>query len=307
MWKTPFSVRIAMYSIFRRKQHQNQEDDSSQDTKVGELKAAIGPLSGRSLQYCTDACLRRYLEARNWNVGKAKKMLEETLQWRSTYKPEEICWHEVAHVGENGLVSRADFHDRFGRPVLIMRPGMQKTTAGEGNLRHLVYLVENAILSLAEGQEQMTWLIDFTGWSLNTNVPIKVARDIINTLQNHYPERLALVVLYNPPRIFEAFWKVVKYFVDPKTFQKINFVYTNNKDSEEVMKSYFDAENLPSVFGGKASLKYDHEEFSRLMAQDDVKTAKFWGFNCKPCHVTTNGHLGAEVAPEPVSLAPSAS
>ena len=35
---------------------------------------------------------RRYLEARNWNVNKSKKMLEETLKWRSTYKPEEIRW-----------------------------------------------------------------------------------------------------------------------------------------------------------------------------------------------------------------------
>lgn len=60
--------------------------------QVKELKAAIGPLYGRSLQYCSDACLKRYLEARNWNVDKAKKMLEETLKWRSTYRPEEIRW-----------------------------------------------------------------------------------------------------------------------------------------------------------------------------------------------------------------------
>ncbi|KAL7223930.1 hypothetical protein ACSBR1_025402 [Camellia fascicularis] len=285
-----------MISMFWRKSSQkDEENDSSQDVKVSELRAAIGPLSGRSLQYCTDACLRRYLEARNWNVDKAKKMLEETLQWRSTYKPEEIRWHEVAHVGENGLVSIADFRDRFGRTVLIMRPGMQKTTAGEGNLRHLVYLVENAILNLPEGQEQMTWLIDYTGWSLNTNVPIKVARDISYVLQNHYPERLGLIVQYNPPRIFEAFWKVVKYFVDAKTFQKIKFVYPKHKDSEEVMKSNFDAENLPSEFGGKASLNYNHEEFSRLMAPEDVKTAKFWGSDCKTTQV------GAEVSPEPAS------
>lgn len=103
-------------------------------------------------------------------------MLEESLKWRATYKPEEIRWvinctmknfiimqihktnyalpcsssflilplkeylhgsltdygnhfyhlqHEVAHEGETGKVSRANFHDRLGRTVLIMRPGMQ--------------------------------------------------------------------------------------------------------------------------------------------------------------------------------------
>jgi hypothetical protein len=55
----------------------------------------------------------------------------------------------------------------------------------------------------------MAWLIDFTGLSINNTPPIKSARDTVNILQNHYPERLAVAFLYNPPRIFEAFWKVM--------------------------------------------------------------------------------------------------
>lgn len=287
--------------MFRRWRAQNHPENTSaeRDEKIGELRTAVGPLSGRSLKFCTDACLRRYLEARNWNVDKAKKMLEETLKWRSTYKPEEIRWHEVAHEGETGKVSKANFHDRLGRTVLIMRPGMQNTASPEGNIRHLVYLIENGILSLPEGQEQMSWLIDFNGWSMNTNVPIKTARDIIYILQNHYPERLAIVVLYSPPRIFEAFWKVVQYFVDPKTFQKIRFVYPNKKESAETMKSFFDTENLPSEFGGNATLKYDHQEFSRLMIEEDVKSAKYWGFDNTPPRHDANGYAPTEVAPEP--------
>ncbi|KAK4393674.1 Phosphatidylinositol transfer protein PDR16 [Sesamum angolense] len=291
--------------MFRRKPQNQEIDTAERDIKVQQLRDALGPLTGRSLKFCTDACLRRYLEARNWNLGKAQKMLEESIKWRSEYKPEEIRWHEVAHEGETGKVSKANFHDRKGRTVLIMRPGKQNTSSPEGNIRHLVYLMENAILNLPEGQEQMSWLIDFNGWSLNTNVPIKTARDIIYILQNHYPERLAIVVLYSPPRIFEAFWKVVKYFVDQKTFQKIKFVYPNNKDSLEVMKSFFDSENLPSEFGGKATLKYDHEEFSRLMAEDDVKTAKYWGLD-KNGSYESNGYSNSEVKREPLSLAPPA-
>lgn len=129
---------------------------------------------------------------------------------------------------------RASFHDRDGRTVLILRPGMQvhyliiwyllvlyysfgklmvlqllqNTKSLDNQMRHLVYLIENAILNLPEDQEQMSWLIDFTGWSLSNSPPIKSARETINILQNHYPERLAVAFLYNPPRIFEAFWKV---------------------------------------------------------------------------------------------------
>ncbi|XP_062159029.1 uncharacterized protein LOC133866502 [Alnus glutinosa] len=295
-----------MFGLWSNSHHDQEDDPLRPELKINELKAAIGPQSGRSLQYCSDACLRRYLAARNWNLEKSKKMLEETLNWRSTYKPEEIQWHEIANEGETGKVYRANFHDRHGRTVLILRPGMQNTKCLDSQMRHLVYLIENAILNLPEGQEQMSWLIDFTGWSLSTSVPVKSARDTINILQNHYPERLGVAFLYNPPRIFEAFWKIVKYFLDAKTFQKVKFVYPKNKDSVELMRSYFDEENLPTEFGGKAILNYDHEEFTRLMTQDDSKTAAFWGFDDKPKHVG-NGYAGAEVVPEPVCLAPPAS
>lgn len=293
--------------MFRRKSNNHQEIDTAErDAKVIQLRDALAPLSGRSLKFCTDACLRRYLEARNWNLDKAQKMLEATLKWRSEFKPEEIRWHEVAHEGETGKVSKANFHDRNGRTVLIMRPGKQNTKSSEGNIRHLVYLMENAILNLPEEQEQMSWLIDFNGWSLSTDISIKTSRDIIYILQNHYPERLAVVVLYNPPKLFEAFFKVVKYFVDQKTFQKIKFVYPNNKESLELMKTFFDTQNLPSEFGGNATLNYDHEEFSRLMAQEDVKTAKFWELDQSNGH-KTNVNPKPKVDIEPVSLTAPAS
>ncbi|XP_010539916.1 PREDICTED: random slug protein 5 [Tarenaya hassleriana] len=268
--------------MFRRKNSAHPEQDNIDsavtDSKIKELKALIGPLSGRTSVFCTDACLKRYLEARNWNVGKAKKMLEETLKWRSAFKPEEIRWDEVADEGETGKVYRAGFHDRHGRTVLILRPALQNTKSLDNQMKHLVYLIENAILNLPEDQEQMSWLIDFTGWTLSTNVPIKSARETINILQNHYPERLAIAFLYNPPRIFEAFWKIVKFLLDAKTFQKVKFVYPKNQESVELMSTYFDEVNLPTEFGGEAILQYNHQEFSKQMAQDDVKAANFWGF-----------------------------
>ncbi|KAI4331424.1 hypothetical protein MLD38_029614 [Melastoma candidum] len=293
-----------------RKQAQDHpvDDDARQkDVKVKELRDELGPLSGRSLQYCSDSCLQRYLVARNWKVEKAKKMLQDTLEWRSTFKPEEIRWHEVAHEGETGKVSRADFFDRQGRTVLIMRPGKQNTTSAEGNIRHLVYLIENGILNLHEGQEQMSWLIDFTGWTLSTHIPVRTARDIIYILQNHYPERLAVAFLYNPPRFFEAFWKAIKYFLDPKTFEKVKFVYPKNKESVELMSTFFDIDNLPSEFGGKATLQYDHQEFSKMMVEDDVKTAKFWAVDEKtPTAIVPRKEISG-TPPQPVPVESPAS
>ena len=111
---------------------------------------------------------------------------------------------------------------------------------------------------------------------MSNSVPIKTARETANILQNHYPERLAVAFLYNPPRIFETFWKIVKYFLDPKTFQKVKFVYPKNGESSSLLEEFFDMDKLQSSFGGKNNQQYDHEEFSKLMHQDDVKTAEYW-------------------------------
>lgn len=60
--------------------------------QVAELRAAIGPLTGRLEQFADDACLMRYLRARDWNLKNSEKMLKESLAWRDSYKPEDIRW-----------------------------------------------------------------------------------------------------------------------------------------------------------------------------------------------------------------------
>lgn len=83
---------------------------------------------------------------------------------------------------------------------------IQNTTSREGQIKQLVYSMENAILNLPEGQEEMVWLVDFKSWS--KAISIKLAQESAYVLQRHYPERLGVGILYNPPHIFEAFWQV---------------------------------------------------------------------------------------------------
>lgn len=67
--------------------------------------------------------------------------------------------------------------------------------------------MENAILNLPPDQEQMIWLIDFQGFNLS-HISVKVTRETAHVLQDHYPERLGLAILYNPPKFFEPFYTV---------------------------------------------------------------------------------------------------
>lgn len=63
--------------------------------QINELRAALGPMSARGEKYCSEACLARYLEARNWNVDKSRKMLEKSIKWRAVSRPKDIRWVNI--------------------------------------------------------------------------------------------------------------------------------------------------------------------------------------------------------------------
>ncbi|CAI5476610.1 unnamed protein product [Closterium sp. Yama58-4] len=273
-----------------------------QETKVKELRASLGPLPKRAQIFCSDACLRRYLRARNWHVQRAERMLRDTLKWRDQCRPEEIRWADVAEEGATGKVYRTAFQDKHGRPVVVLSAGQQNTNNHAGQVRHLVHCLENAVMNLPAtareqqqpqqqdngrqgeqqggeqgGQEQMVWLIDFRGWSMRKAPPLKTSREVLSILQSHYPERLGAAVIYNPPAVFEAFWKVIRPFIDPVTFNKILFVNPSKPDTVKKLEGIFDLDRLEEAFGGRSKWTYDHARYGEMMARDDEKTAEYWG------------------------------
>ncbi|XP_011621427.1 CRAL-TRIO domain-containing protein C23B6.04c isoform X2 [Amborella trichopoda] len=182
---------------------------------------------------------------------------------------------EVAHEAETGKIYRTDYTDKYGRSVLVMRPGCQNTTSTKGQIRFLVYCMENAILNLPPDQEQIVWLIHYQGFNMSS-ISVKVARETAHVLQNRYPERLGLAILYDPPKFFEPFWTVVKPFLEPKTCRKVKFVYSDDPNSHKIMEEVFDMDKLECAFGGFNPASFNFKENGERMKEDDKKTALYW-------------------------------
>lgn len=227
-------------------------------------------------RFCSDESVSRYLRARNWNVKKAVKMLENSLIWRMSYKPEEILWEHVAAEAETGKIYRSSYVDKHGRVVLVMRPKFQNSKSTKSQIKYLVYCMENAILNLPSDQEQMIWLIDFHGFNLS-NISINSTKETANILQNQYPERLGLAILYNPPKFFEPFYKVVKPFLEPKTANKVKFVYADDPNTKSIMDNLFCMDELESAFGGKDEEFFDIKKYAEKMIEDDAKRIAIHG------------------------------
>ncbi|KAI8562611.1 hypothetical protein RHMOL_Rhmol03G0048200 [Rhododendron molle] len=241
-----------------------------QQAKINEIRKSIGSITSKFPMLCSDASILRYLKARNWNTKKASKMLKETLKWRLDYKPEKIQWEDVAHEAKIGKLYRANYFDKHGRTVLIMRPGLQSTSSTAVQIKYLVYCMERTISDLKPDQEQMVWLIDFQGWNMSS-ISVKVTKETAHLLQERYPERLGLAILYDPPKVFESFWLLVKPFLEPKTYKKVKFVFRNDQQSQKIMEELFDMDKLESVFGGRNSIGLVYEDYAKRMMEEDKK------------------------------------
>ncbi|CAJ1971787.1 unnamed protein product [Sphenostylis stenocarpa] len=255
-----------------------------QQALINEVRRLIGPQSGKASIFCSDACISRYLRARNWNVKKAAKMLKLTLKWREENKPEEIRWEDVAHEAETGKIYRSNYIDKQGRTVLVMRPGRQNSKSTKGQIKYLVYCMENAIVNLPPEQEQMVWLIDFQGFNMS-HISIKVTRETAHVLQEHYPERLGLAILYNAPKFFEPFFMMVKPILELKTYNKVKFAYSDDQNTKKIMEDLFDFDQLESAFGGKDDTGFDINKYADRMKEDDKKIPAFWSRENSPSSV----------------------
>lgn len=73
---------------------------------------------------------------------------------------------------------------------------------------------------------------------------------------------------------------MVKPFLEPKTYKKVRFVYSNDPQSMMVMEALFDMEKLDSAFGGKSTGGFDYEVYRQRMKEDDEKRFAFTNSGC---------------------------
>lgn len=207
--------------------------------------------------------------ARDWNVNKAHKMLRSTLKWREEFRPDEITFEDVKEAAQDGKIYQHG-HDRYGRPIVVMTPGRERSRNYAQNIRFLVYSIERCVRSMeasGQGQQQMVWIVDFKGYSRHNALPLNVSIETMNILANHYPERLGMGFLVDTPWIFSLLWRAVSPFINPATHQKIHFVSGNSK--QEKFSAFIDMAVLEKRFGGQhEDVDYSLEVcFAEEMAQ----------------------------------------
>ena len=234
---------------------------------VAKLKENVAALDEEDPAFVVDeACCLRYLRARDWDLKKATKMLEETLKWRQSYGVRTLVDDKFPILETECATGKTyvspECFDREGRATIIMRSKNENTFDHDGNVAHVVYQMERAVKA-ADEAERDKWniMIDFEGYSLRNAPPMKTSRATLSVMQDHNPERLHKAFLVDAPWLFNAFFKLISPFIDPVTRAKIVFVRGSPDQRAKVLAEHFDLADVEKALGGASAFQYDAADY----------------------------------------------
>ncbi|KAH6576476.1 hypothetical protein BSLG_006500 [Batrachochytrium salamandrivorans] len=246
----------------------------------------------KETQWANTACVVRYLKATKWNYDHAVTRLSATLQWRREYKPDEILAEEVAPEAETGKEVICGF-DKQGQPVLYLIPARENTKNYDRQLRFVVYNLEKAISLMPNGVEGICMIVDYENISMSSAPPLSVTRRFLQTIGDHYPERLGKSFIINPTWYLSVLFRIIGPFMDPVTKSKIHMVDLkalmanpdsdkNSNDSKKPaaegaggwadVRNYISKDNLLVEYGGGYKFEWDFSQYwSALTAAGQAK------------------------------------
>eukprot|EP00027_Filamoeba_sp_ATCC50430_P016083 CAMPEP_0168578540 /NCGR_PEP_ID=MMETSP0413-20121227/21388_1 /TAXON_ID=136452 /ORGANISM="Filamoeba nolandi, Strain NC-AS-23-1" /LENGTH=213 /DNA_ID=CAMNT_0008612395 /DNA_START=357 /DNA_END=998 /DNA_ORIENTATION=- len=186
-----------------------------------------------------------------------------TLKWRREYMPYKIRPEDVELEMNNTGKMYAHGLDKQGRPIMYLKPGNDNTGPEhkEVKVKYLVYCMERAISMMDEskGIEKVMWVIDHRGTNAFAGLGmIKIAKEIVDIMQNHYPERLSIAFNCNAPWSLSMFWKMIMPLLEEVTRQKLQFI--DGKKFDPIL-AHIDPEQLEKEYGGSHPHVYNFEDF----------------------------------------------
>jgi len=149
--------------------------------------------------------------------------------------------------------------------MIFARPGKHKVRDPMAYFRVLFHAIEKAIadaLHHSHGRVgKFNILIDCTEYQFSKIPDIAHIKQHINMLQDHYPNRLGVVVMTNVSRTAEIFIKIIKQLITKEVRDKI-IVLSHDKDKQKTqLEALIEKEYVPSWLGGPDSYHLDAEHY----------------------------------------------
>ncbi|OAV87186.1 hypothetical protein PTTG_07683 [Puccinia triticina 1-1 BBBD Race 1] len=227
-----------------------------------------------------DVIVLKFLRARKWNVAAGVAMMAACMKWRIEYGVDKIISKgEEGYLNQDGFLHQLKIGktfvqgtDRQGRPIVYINVRLHKASDQSPKTleEFIVFSMESVRLMLTPPLvEKVTIIIDMSGFGL-ANMDWKSLAFIVKCLESYYPESLNVLVVHNPPWVFQGLWKIIAPMLDPVVRAKIQIT-----KSPEELKVHIDEKHLLESLGGTNGWKWVYEPVQKgeneLMADTAVR------------------------------------
>ena len=217
--------------------------------------------------------LRRFLESRKWDVGRAHEGVREMLSWRQAHRmesfldrgeelfsPDELkvlraCCPSSHHgVDKRGFPVHVECSGRYAWNKLFAT--LDTSMLKDAHLQMMEYqarvLLPWASHLAGRPISKMTNVMDLEGISVSLLKPkvLSLLRAVQDGDEKHYPGMVNVTLLVNAPRTFRVIWGLIKHFYPEGIRDKTVIVPRNPRKRREVFLRYLDEDSIPALFGG---------------------------------------------------------
>ncbi|KAI3976476.1 hypothetical protein MKX01_008334 [Papaver californicum] len=231
--------------------------EKNHEMAITQMRKSLEKL-GLSTQNYNDATLLRFLIARSIDIEKATKMFVEWKSWRDEFVPlgfipdsevpDELCGEKIYLQG----LSRIGQH-----PVLMIKAYKHFPSKDQLQFKKfVVHLLDKAIASSFKdgkeiGNEKLIAVLDLEKVSYK-NVDAHGLIIGFQFLQAYYPERLGKLYMLNMPWFFVRVWKMVSYFLEKATLEKV-IIVSSEEERKDFVKQIGE-DTLTEDYGGRGKL-----------------------------------------------------
>ncbi|EKG03171.1 hypothetical protein TCSYLVIO_005793 [Trypanosoma cruzi] len=220
------AAKVRPPAVVKTLEERLQEFSEGQREILSSFKKAVRDAPWYSEAEEDDWLLLRYLIARNFDVKKSFCMLEKSVHWRRKKDVDNwVC--EACLKDPNGHMMQFVGWDLQNRPVCFM--AMRWGPDRKEPLKHCVATFNHLVKLMPLGVEQWVCVTDFETYSHIRDSSPKMGLSVIHAIQDHFPERLGLMILVDAPKAFSVLWKLLSAVIEEKTRKKVLFTYKKSK------------------------------------------------------------------------------
>ncbi|CAL8068084.1 unnamed protein product [Orchesella dallaii] len=244
----------------------DESEPLSDDQKfvIEKLKAEVGPKLPHSY-IKEDEYLIKWLEARNFDVQEAEKMLLADLRWRKSNNIDNLqVDNDFPDLLEDYPV-QIDTFDKNGAPVITAFVGdwdlrnVHLTGKAPRLLLFLDKMMDDAAKIVRKSQKEgkavrgFHVLLNLEGFNTVQHGCHKCVLGIVRLLQsyeNHFPGLVDKIVIFNAPPTIEAIAPLIKKSITSDLDRHIKVFGSNKAAWKQYLNQFIDEDQLPEDFGG---------------------------------------------------------